>query len=155
MSIYGRLLWAVVLALSCIASAVGAPTDWRRLSAGALSLDAPPGATLKAVAPQTWELHGRGLTVGLVRGPRVADADDAEPRRCYSTEIVLFAGAAGVLRATRPAARADCPEGYASLYRPPLRPGAPALFLWAWDEGGDGYAAARAVIRSIRLDSEP
>ena len=142
----------VALALAAVL-AQAAPPGRVHLAAGALSLDAPADATLKMVAPQTWELHDRDLTLGLVVGPNIADADDGEPRRCYATEIVLLDGSAAVLRMTRPAALADCPQGYASLYRPAGR--RPALFVWAWDAGSDGAATLRAVIRSIRLDAEP
>ncbi len=128
---------------------------WVHLAAGALSLDAPPGSTLKMVEPQIWELHNRALTLGIAAGPKVADADDGEPRRCYAMEILPFDRGRADLRATRPTARADCPEGYFSLYRPPARPGSPALFLWAWDDTADGAATVRAVIRSLRLGAAP
>ena len=132
-------------------SALAAPSGWVHLSASDLSLDAPPGSSLKEVAPRTWVLHNRDLTLGIAIGPKVVDADDGEPRRCYATEIVLSAAVGGVLRTTRPTARADCPEGYASLYRPPARPGGPAVFLWSWGGDTDGYAAIRTVILSVRL----
>ena len=143
-----RLLLALLLGVT---PAAAAPAGWMHLSDGALSLDAPAGAALKRVAPQTWELHDRRVTLGVAFGPQVADADDAEPRRCYATEIVLFDGTAGVLRTTRSGARADCPEGYASLYVPPARRGEPAMFIWAWSEDADDLASVRAVIAPIRL----
>ena len=145
-----RLALALLI-LAGVVPASAAPSGWTRLSDGVLSLDAPAGAALKRVAPQTWELHDRRITLGVAFGPKVADADDAEPRRCYATEIILFDGTAGVLRVTRPTARIDCPEGYASLYAPPARRGESALFLWAWSEDADGLATVRAVVASIHI----
>jgi hypothetical protein len=144
--------FALALLLAAIAQpSAAAPPGWAHQAVGALSLDAPAGAALKRVAPQTWELHDRRMTLGVAYGPNVADADDAEPRRCYATEIVLFDGTAGVLRTTRPTARIDCPESYASLYVPSPRPGEAALFLWAWSQDVQDLATVRAVIASIRI----
>jgi hypothetical protein len=136
-------------------SAMAAPAGWVHLSAAGLSLDAPQGSTLRLVAPGTWELHNRDLTLGIAAGPKVADADDGEPRRCYATTILPSETIGGVLRTTRPGALADCPEGYASLYMPPRRPGGSAVFVWAWDEAPDGFASVETVIRSIRFSSGP
>lgn len=144
-----RALSTVLCVSLVLARVSAAPAGWMHLSSGALSLDAPAGSLLRQVVPGTWELHNRALTLGIAYGPKVADLDDGEPHRCYTSQYVSFNGAGGTLRTTRPRALIDCPEGYASLYVPPARPGAPALFLWVW--GTDDPATLRAVVGSIRL----
>ncbi|HJW41173.1 MAG TPA: hypothetical protein VJ476_08090 [Rhizomicrobium sp.] len=128
--------------------AQGTPSGWTHLSTGTVSLDAPPGSTLKLVAPGTWELHNRDLTLHLALGPKVADADDAEPPRCYNEIIIAPNPIGGALRVTRPSARADCPQDYASLFMPASQEGGLKLFVWAQT---DDYLIVCQVIASMRF----
>ena len=141
-----------MLAALVLAAAVALPQGWVHLSAGALSLDAPPGSSLKMVAPGTWKLHSREVTLGIAVGATVADADDGEPRRCYDEINIPPRPVGGALRVTRPSARADCPEAYASLFMPAPRQGGSALFVWARTQD---YLSVCYVIASMRFAPAP
>jgi hypothetical protein len=126
-----------------------AVAGWKTLSAGALSLSAPPGTDLLPARRQlSWRLAGAGFELRVDLDG--ADGDDAEPALCYEREAIVIDGRSALLRVAKPAPRLDCPERYMSLYVPPA--GAKkALYVSGLGDDDNALVVLRTVILSIRI----
>jgi hypothetical protein len=127
------------------------PVAQTHLKAGAISLDAPSQSVLRASGSGAWLLRAHSFTIGIARGPSVADLDDAEPRRCYGVAQIVLDNRLAMLRESRASARLDCPENYVSVYLPPAAPGELGLFVWGRSVDSDDIPAMAAVVASIRF----
>jgi hypothetical protein len=129
------------------------PATQIHLTTDALSLGAPSQSVLRASGAGTWQLRAHSFTIGIARGPSVADLDDAEPRRCYDVAPIVLDNRRALLRQSRASARLDCPENYVSVYLPPAAPGESALFVWGRSADVNDMTAMAGVIASIRFNS--